>query len=87
MRAALQAEGYQVDTYEDPTRAANTLHAHGKFEILIAEARTPRRRDGPGISIRIIAAQGGPAAAKVTPIFLPDPIPCRKSWRSCGASS
>jgi CheY-like chemotaxis protein len=40
---ALQAEGYQVDAYKDPTRAASALHAPGKFEILIAEARTPRR--------------------------------------------
>jgi hypothetical protein len=73
-KAALQAEGHEVDTYEDPTRAASALHASGKFEILIAEARTPRRRDGPGISIRVIAAPGGPATAKVTPLFLPDPV-------------
>jgi hypothetical protein len=75
---ALQAEGYQVDAYKDPTRAASSLHAYGKFEILIAEARTPRRRDGPGISLRVIAAPGGPEAAKVTPVFLPDPVPMPK---------
>jgi DNA-binding NtrC family response regulator len=77
-KAALQAEGYEVDAYEDPTRAASALHAPGKLEVLIAEARTPRRRDGPGISIRIIAAPGEPAAAKVMPVFLPDPVPVPK---------